>query len=53
MVININALMLPFHALYIYVNNRNYRAARLVRTPRAPCRAFRRAVWHSDVFWML
>jgi len=23
-----------------------------VRTLRAPCRAFRRAVWHSDVFWM-
>jgi len=28
--------VLLFHTLYVYVNNRNYRAARPVRTPRAP-----------------
>jgi len=41
--------MLPFYVLYIYVNNRNYRVTHPVRTLRAPCRGFSRAVWHSDV----
>jgi len=44
--------MLPFHALYVYVNNRNYRTARPPRTLRASRRAFRCAMWYSDVFLM-
>jgi len=28
--------MLPFHALYVYVNNRNYRVAHPAHTPRVP-----------------